>query len=251
MSLPEKKKDIITQLQKSILQLQGFSTPKAGVHATVGLGSIESVFPNGIFPSGAIHEFLSTTSEQAAASGGFISGILHSLMERGGACLWISTSRNIFPPALKIFGVEPDRIIFVDLKRERDVLWATEEALKCQGLAAVVAEVEEISFTQSRRLQLAVEQSRVTGFILRSNPRKLGASACAARWNISSLASEPEEGMPGMGFPRWDVELLKVRNGNPGCWKIEWSAGRFKLLSEISELLTSSENFPSVIIKAG
>lgn len=39
-----------------------------------------------------------------------------------------------------------------------------EEALKCGGLAAVVGEVQDISFTASRRLQLAVEQSGVTGF---------------------------------------------------------------------------------------
>jgi len=31
-----------------------------------------------------------------------------------------------------------------------------------------------------------------------------------------------------VGFPRWNVELLKVRNGNPGAWKIEWSAGSFR-----------------------
>jgi len=33
-----------------------------------------------------------------------------------------------------------------------------EEALKCAGLAAVIGEVREMDFKQSRRLQLAVEQ---------------------------------------------------------------------------------------------
>jgi len=40
-----------------------------------------------------------------------------------------------------------------------------EEALKCESLSAVIAETPEISFTVSRRLQLAVEQNRVTSFI--------------------------------------------------------------------------------------
>ena len=92
-------------------------------------------------------------------------------MQPGGACIWISAARKIFPPGLKAFGIEPDRVIFVDLKREKDVLWATEEVLKCEGLAAVASEIRELSFTVSRRLQLAVEKSRVTGFILRDNPR--------------------------------------------------------------------------------
>jgi protein ImuA len=236
MSLPETKKDIVSKLQKSILSMQGF-TPVSGSEAeSVGLGPIESAFPNGIFPSGAIHEFLISQPEQAAASGGFIAGILNSLMRGGGVCLWISGSRSLFPSALKMFGVEPDRIIFVDLKRDRDVLWVTEEALKCQGLAAVVAELREINFTQSRRLQLAVEQSRVSGFILRTVPRKLSSTACFARWNVSSLPSELPDGLPGVGFPRWHVELLKVRNGNPGSWKMEWAQGRFEQVAERSEV---------------
>jgi len=230
--MPDTKKDLISRLQKDILAWQGFVAPPAGDGGGIGLGPVESAFPNGVFPAGAIHEFLSEMPEHAAASGGFIAGLLKALMQNGGACLWISMSRTLFPPALKAFGVEPDRVIFIDLHREKDVLWAMEEALKCEGLAAVVAEMREISFTQSRRLQLAVEQSRVTGFILRSDPRKLSATACVARWKITPIPSEPEEGMPGLGFPRWHIELLKVRNGNPGSWKMEWSAGRFVPVEE-------------------
>ncbi len=227
MSVTDSKKDIINQLQKRILRMQGFAPASSGTADTVGLGPVEAAFPNAVFPTGTIHEFINVAPEQAAASGGFISGILQALMQRGGLCLWISISRTLFPPALKAFGLEPDRIIFIDLKREKDILWAMEEALKCQGLAAVIAEMREISFTDSRRLQLAAEQSRVTGFVLRSDLRKLSATACAARWNITSLPSELESGMPGVGFPRWNVELLKVRNGNPGTWQVEWSEGRF------------------------
>jgi len=246
MNLPGTKKDIINQLQKRILLMQGFLPPVSGAADSVGLGPIEAAFPNAVFPGGAIHEFLSISPEQAAANGGFISGILNNLMRHGGVCLWISICRTLFPPSLKVFGVEPDRVIFIDLKRERDVLWAMEEALKCQGLAAVICELREINFTQTRRLQLAAEQSRVTGFVLRSDPKRLSATACVARWNITSLASELEEGMPGVGFPRWNVELLKVRNGNPGSWKVEWSAGRFRPLTELNKAVLSSE-----ILKAG
>lgn len=246
MNLPETKKDIINQLQKSILLMQGFTPPVSAAADSVGLGPIEAAFPNHVFPRGAIHEFLNAAPEQAAANGGFISGILNNLMQHGGVCLWISMCRTLFPPSLKIFGVEPDRMIFIDLKRERDVLWAMEEALKCKGLSAVIGELGEISFAQTRRLQLAAEQSRVTGFVLRSNPKKLSATACVARWNINSLPSEPQEGMPGVGFPRWNVELLKVRNGNPGSWEMEWSEGRFRPVHERREAVLKTER-----LKAG
>ncbi|MFC3197916.1 ImuA family protein [Parapedobacter deserti] len=222
----ENKSAVVNRLKQDILRLQGFA-PSENPTGKIGLGPIESVFPNGVFPAWGIHEFISTSPEQEAAASGFIGGILARLMEGGKVCLWISNSKVLFPPAIRAFGVEPDRIVFVDMARQRDVLWAMEEGLKCPGLAAVVAEVRELEFVQSRRLQLAVEKSRIMGFVLRSNPRKIGATASVARWQIRHLASALEEGLPGVGFPRWEVELMKVRNGHPGYWKIEWSSGNF------------------------
>lgn len=230
--MPVGKADIIAQLQKDILHLQGLRPALNGTEIDVGLGPVKNAFPGATFPTGAIHEFLSMAAEHAAASAGFISGLLGSLMQNGNVCIWISTSSVIFPPALKAFGIEPDRVFFITLQREKDVLWAMEEALKCEGLAAVVGEIKEMDFTASRRLQLAVEHSKVTGFVLRHQPRHLHATACASRWRITPLASQLEAHMPGVGFPRWQVELLKVRNGKPGTWAIEWFAGRFRQVSE-------------------
>jgi protein ImuA len=229
-TMPNAKNEILARLQKEILPLQGFRPPNAGSDPKTGLGAIEDAFPNGRFPTGAIHEFISAVPEQHAAAGGFIAGILAALMQNTRVCIWISTSRTLFPPALKLFGVEPDRMIFIDLQKERDVLWAMEEALKCDGLAAVIGETREIGFTASRRLQLAVEKSRVTGFVLRAGSGNLNTIACIARWKITPLPTELEDGLPGIGFPRWQVELLKIRNGHPGVWRIEWSEGRFKTI---------------------
>lgn len=228
------KADIIAQLRKEILPLQGFKALSKNAVSDIGLGPIKSAFPNGVFPSGAVHEFLSTSAENATATTGFVSGILSSLMKKGGASIWIGASRTIFPPALKLFGIVPDKIIFIELKKEKEMLWAMEEALKCEGLAAVIGEIKELSFTDSRRLQLAVEQSQVTGFVLRNNPRSVNTTACITRWTITSIASELANEMPGVGFPRWNVDLLKVRNGKPGSWQMEWVAGKFRHIPAIS-----------------
>ncbi len=227
------KADIIDRLQKDILRLNGF---RSGSDSTldINLGSTKSAFPNQNFPSGVMHEFLSSNNEDAAATAGFVSGILASLMKNNGAALWITSCRMIFPPALKSFGIAPDKIIFIDLKKEKEILWVMEEALKCDSLAAVIAETQELSFTASRRLQLAVEQSRVTGFVLRHNPKNLNTTACVTRWKITPSASELLNEMPGVGFPRWNVELLKVRNGKPGKWQIEFAAGRFRHVPKIA-----------------
>lgn len=221
------KSDIIVQLKKEILSLQGFKRKQNSEALDILPGIITDAFPNGQFPTGAVHEFLSTTAEDAAATCGFVSGILSSLMRKKGACVWITSSLSIFPNALASFGIMPDKVVFVRLQKEKEILWAMEESLKFDGLAAVIAETKELNFTASRRLQLAVEKSRVTGFILRCNPKNITNTACVSRWKITSLPGELEDDMPGVGFPRWNVELLKIRNGKPGAWQIEFMEGKF------------------------
>jgi protein ImuA len=235
-SLPAKN-DIIHQLQKEVLSLEGYKKSSDSQDINTGLGAIEAAFLERTFPLGAVHEFISLASEDAAATCGFISGLLGRLMEHGGACLWISTKRTLFPLALKVFGIDPERIVFIDLTRHKDALWAIEEALKCESLSAVVGELSELSFKESRRFQLAVEESKVTGFIHRNNPRTENPVACLTRWKIQPLPSEIEDGMPGLGFPRWNVQLLKVRNGKPGLWQIEWSGGSFQHIAKKSRAL--------------
>lgn len=229
------KSEMIEKLRKDILSLQGFRVPTDSQKIQFGLGPIEAAFPNGVFPTGAIHELISDNQENAAATTGFMAGLLSRTMQRGGVCVWIRSKRTVFPAALKFFGVEPDRVIFIDVRNEKDLLWMVEEALKCQALAAVVGEVQEINLTESRRLQLAVEQSRVTGLLHRHNPRNTTTIAAVSRWRISALPSAPGEDLPGMGFYRWYVELLKVRNGAPGSWQVQWASGHFEhLLKPVS-----------------
>jgi len=222
---PEKAK-IISQLQQDILRLEGYK-PADGSAVDMGLGPISEAFPNGSFPLGAVHEFLSPCAEDAASTSGFIAGLLSRLMVKGCTSLWISSTRKLFPPALGSFGIQPDRFIFVDLQKEKHVIWAMEEALKCSALTAVVGEMQEISFTSSRRLQLAVEQSQVTGFILRKNSQRINTTACVSRWKITPLISESGDDLPGIGFPHWKVELLRMRNGKSGTWEVKWEDGRF------------------------
>lgn len=226
------KNDVIQQLKKEILSLQGCKRASGSQSLNTGLWPLEAAFPNRTFPTGAVHEYISQSAEDAAATNGFIAGLLGRLMQHEGACVWISDKRTIFPPALKIFGIEPERIIFVDLARHKDVLWAVEEALKCEALSAVVGELSELSFTESRRLQLAVEHSKVTGFIHRINPRSENTTACVTRWKIKPLVSEAIDSLPGVGYPRWNVHLQKVRNGKPGTWQIEWSDGGFQHIAK-------------------
>jgi protein ImuA len=233
--IPINRADLRMTLQADILRLQGFKSVNSSL-LDVGLGVLRNSFPNASFPLGCMHEFLLAKPEDAAATSGFVAGLLTSLMGNNGSLIWISAFRKLFPPALKSFGIEPDRLIFIDLQKEKDVLWAMDEALKCGSLTAVIGEMKEISFTSSRRLQLAAEQSQVTGFILRHNSRNPNPTACVSRWKITSLKSEPIDDLPGVGYSKWNVQLLRVKNGKPGAWEIQWMNGRFIPIYKFTEI---------------
>src|ERR1700744_2795652 len=114
---------IINQLRQDILRWEGYKPPVAGKRNVVGLGPLESAFPNGVFPIGAIHELVCSSSEEAAAGNGLVSGILSTLMQNGGICVWIGRSQRWFAPAFSCFGLSPHRIIFISLTKDKDDVW--------------------------------------------------------------------------------------------------------------------------------
>jgi protein ImuA len=224
------KREIAKKLQEKINLMQGLGRLSVGSKKP-GLAPFDAAFPGHIFPIGAVHEFISYEPAHAASTNGFITSLAGKFMKDGGLCFWIGSQKNMFPSGLKHFGVEPDRIVFINPKQQ-DALWIIEEALKCEALAAVVGEIKELGFTESRRLQLAVERSGVTCFIHRFQPRAENAVACTARWKITSLASITNDDLPGLGHSCWDIQLLKVKNGRPDSWQVSWLGGQFIPMDE-------------------
>jgi protein ImuA len=220
------KAHILAQLQKEILLLGGHKLPVKNMNLPNALQFMQSHFSQGVFPLGAVHEFVFNNPEAAAATTGFVGGLLSACIPVKGAIVWISRRNNIFPPALSAFNIEPSAIIFIHPTNEKEVLWVMEEVLKCNSITAVVAEMQELNFTNSRRFQLAVEKSKVTGFILNEKQQPAN-NACISRWQIQSLPSMLQQGLPGVGHTRWQVDLKKIRNGKPGSWQIEWTGNNF------------------------
>jgi protein ImuA len=221
--------NIVAQLQQDILQREGFK-PAANPLMNSVLGPLGKVFPSGAFPLGVVHEFQLDRERSGcstAATVGFIAALVTPMLNGGGVLMWVSAARKVFPPALMGFGVKPDQVVFADIRKARDVMWATEEALKCSAIAVVVAEVGGLDLTASRRLQLSAEQSQTTGFLIRNDVHP-GITSSASRWRITPAPSEEIDRLPGVGHPSWKVELLRLRNGMAGNWTIRYRHGKFE-----------------------
>jgi protein ImuA len=221
--LPNKHTALVKALQAEVCRMER-AERAAYPASTLSVSNLLCAgFPDKRFPLGAVHEFISTAPDSAAATDAFICTLMHTFLEAKGYCLWVNKQQDIYAPALAQFGLQPEQIIFVSVGSDKEALWVLEEALKCEGLYAVAGSIRELSFNESRRLQLAVEKSGVTGFIHRMQPRAENIVACASRWKVRPLPSMTEAGFPGPGFPRWEVQLLKVRNGRPMRWELEWT----------------------------
>ena len=115
-----------------------------------------------------------------------------------GPVLWCLRGRDLFAPALARIGLHPDRVIYCETWKDREVLPAMEEGLKCRGLAAVVGEATRLSLTASRRLQLAAGESGVTAILIRrwhnateKSPSERAQCGCdALAYFTASVAAE-------------------------------------------------------------
>lgn len=210
------REHVISDLRERIASLQGSSARKVGC-LPFGVPEIDTRLPGGGLAYGAIHEF-------AGGGGGTIDGAAAALFAAGiaartkGKIVWCLTRPDLFFPAIAQAGLNPNRVIFVESDREEEVLASMEEALAYGGLGGVVAELVRLPMTASRRLQLAAEKKGTMGLVVRRWRRQTEANdfgqptASTTRWRISVLGSEALP-VPGVGRPRWFLELMRVKAG--------------------------------------
>jgi protein ImuA len=129
--------------------------------------AIDDHLPGGGLLRGALHEIFADDAGIATAFCALLAGRLagdtenHTILwcERP----WALDAGALYGPALLQFGIDPARMILVRPRRDTDALWAMEEGLRCGRVAAVIGEITDMSLTASRRLQLAAEETGVTG----------------------------------------------------------------------------------------
>lgn len=206
-----------------------------------GLAAVDRKLPAGGLALGALHEVAGggNGAVHGAAAALFAAGIVARLE---GPVLWCLTRRDLFAPALAQAGLHPDRVVYAEVGDEKTVLACFEEGLRHGGLAGVVGEVAKLSMTASRRLQLAAEQSGTLAIAIRRWRRAAEAAdfgqptASMTRWRVTALPSSPLP-VPGVGRPRWLVELIRARAGDCADFELEAcdEAGRLALPAELAD----------------
>jgi protein ImuA len=214
------RRAVLERLRARLARLEAVGRGGSPVVA-LGLPGIDGVLPGGGLPRGHLHELCGAPDHGAAV--GFAAMLLARLMADGGHVAWIGPRDELFGPGLAELGLAPERLIVVRARARDARLWVLEEALRSPGLAAALAEIDQLSLTQSRRLRLAAEAKGVTALLLRPPGTGAPPSAATTRWWIEAASSEAAgEPRRVSGRPHWRIDLFRCRGGRTGSWRIAW-----------------------------
>ncbi len=210
-----------------------------------GADGLDAAMPNGTLGIGALHE----VEPLRATDTPWLTGFAFGLLSRLGTLdpiVWCVTREQVgdygqlYAHGSERFGLSPAQIVFVKVDHHNHLHFALEEALKTDGVAAVMGEGPLPSFTGSRRLSLLAKTHRKPCLLLNPQAGEGRGSAAQTRWQIKPTTGVTDPLDPfGPGLPTWLVSLARVRGGHPTSQpqRIVWNeqTHSFRPASEFSD----------------
>ncbi|HEX6092035.1 MAG TPA: hypothetical protein VFZ07_01715 [Dongiaceae bacterium] len=223
----------LAQLKQRIACITAVRPEVRAAELSTSLSPVDLYLSTAATPLGAVHEIVGQggDEEQGAAGAGFLALTLKASAPTGWIA-WVTQEDDLYAPGLAAFGLDLRRLILVSARRDAEVCWALEEALRSRALAAVVAEVGVLTLTATRRLQLAAEQAGIPCFLLRrwrtqelAQQQRTQPIAAVTRWRISP--QPPSRGsdqatVPELGPAHWRLDLWRCRNAAAASWIMEF-----------------------------
>jgi protein ImuA len=202
---------------------------------STGLPIVDEYLRLAAVPAGAVHEIAGEAcdEEQGAAGAGFLALSLKACAASGWIA-WVMQDGDLYAPGLAAFGLDLRRLILVSARRDPEVCWALEEALRSRSLSAVVGEIGTLTLNGTRRLQLAAEQAGIPCFLLRrwrtqelASRQRAQPIAAVTRWRIapqpvSRMTAQNLMTVPELGPAQWRLDLWRCRNAAAASWIMEF-----------------------------
>lgn len=198
------------------LRSQLRATQSAGLarqYLSSGMAEVDRLLPEGGLPTGAVVEWIAEHSGQSAAS--IALTLASGLLTLPGCVAVIDGRAEFHAAALSAVGIPLSRLLLIRPGAESDrtataarspqatataaattlrslptqqadTLWALEQAARCPGVRLVVCWLGRVSSTALRRLQLAVERSGTTVFLIRPASVRKEPSWSDLRFTLSA-----------------------------------------------------------------
>lgn len=157
---------------------------------STGSDSIDKMLPRGGLRRDAITEWVADSESSGAAALSLIAAAnLLKGAGKPGPLVVVCGDSGFYPPAAVSLGIPVDRIIWVRPKRHADLVWAIDQALRCESVAAVWAYAGfHLDDRDARRFQLASESGKTAGLLVRPAATRGKPSFAEVRFHVRHLA---------------------------------------------------------------
>ena len=134
---------------------------------STGSSAIDSLLPRGGLKVDAITEWLAASDGCGAGVFSLIAAAAQLRAHRGPLVI-VDLGEVFYPPAAVALGVPAERMILVRPRKHADLVWSIDQALRCESVAAVWANVgSRLDDRDARRFQLAAETGGTPALLAR------------------------------------------------------------------------------------
>ena len=235
------------------------------------LESLNALLPGGGFPTASLVEWVSDQPGLSATT--IAMNCIRPFLKQPGCLAVVDGRHDFYALAAQAAGIPLQRMLLIrpgefticqsadesspkqnrhrsnrkSQTQQADTLWALEQAARCPGVRVVLCWLDRVSTTVLRRLQLAVERSGVTVFIMRPASVLNQPSWADLRLQVS-MSSIPCRADTTRSTDRQrilSVRLLKsrqtvIQQRRQALLKIDDETGTVSAISELADPATAT-----------
>ena len=236
-------------------QDSGWRQAEGGGRETVatGFSTLDRLLPAGGVRRGSLIEWLAGGDATSADAGGAITlacavacrlatSRAQAVASQATTIVVVDRGQRFYPPAVLPWlesqsdvaakGGRMPQLVVARPSRDDDEIWTIDQALRCPGVAAVLAWPGRVHSTAMRRWQLATRTSGAVGLLVRGVPERLQAGE--QTWADAKVAVSPVAGGDSAADPAVRRLRLSLAGG-------PWS-GEEMLKERSAELLLDLTN---------
>ncbi|MDB5899265.1 MAG: hypothetical protein JWP41_2867 [Ramlibacter sp.] len=151
---------------------------------TVATGhpALDAHLPGRGWPLGNLVEVLQAQAQQHVWQ--LVGPALATVMQQGEPAVLVHPPYQPFGPGLRALGVTPERLMCVHSEKPSARLWATEQAMRCADVCAVLAWLPQSRSEDLRRLHLCAQMGEKLLVVFRSLSSRQHSSPARLRLQV-------------------------------------------------------------------
>jgi cell division inhibitor SulA len=176
-------KAALAELLHNPLLWQGDRLARAADAVASGYAALDRELPGGGWPQASLTELL--LDHEGIGELRLILPSLERLVRAGEWIALIAPRHLPYAPAFARHGIDPGRVIVVDAADEKNRWWSAEQVLRANSAGAMLFWPRAVNDAQTRRLQLAAQESQSLAFVFTGTARAAHPSPAPLRIRLS------------------------------------------------------------------